>query len=93
MKHAVEASVLEHEKRLIKSGKPISVVIAELRISGYGMVASVNAIKYLLECSTGDAKSIMHESAAWSEGRVQRERLWGQLDSLAEQIEGDIDGG
>lgn len=53
------------------------------------MVATVNAVKSLLDCPTAEAKSIVHESTAWSYGKDRREQLWSQLDSMIKSIGND----
>jgi hypothetical protein len=50
-------------------------VLARLRADGFSPVESIKVTRAVLDVSLGEAKRIVHESAAWADARASFEEL------------------
>jgi len=68
--------------------KDWDAVLARLRADGFSPVESIKVTRAVLDVSLGEAKRIVHESAAWADARASFEELQDSVLSDARSVTG-----
>jgi hypothetical protein len=61
-------------------------VLARLRADGFSPVESIKVTRAVLDVSLGEAKRIVHESAAWADARASFEEMQDSVLSNARSL-------
>ncbi len=72
----------------VMADKDWDAVLARLRADGFSPVESIKVTRAVLDVSLGEAKRIVHESAAWADARASFEELQDSVHSHAETVTG-----
>ncbi|MEC3982378.1 ribosomal protein L7/L12 [Amycolatopsis sp. H20-H5] len=74
--------VLARETELLRSGKPLESVLADLRAEEFGKIESIKLVREVTGCSLAEAKDLVEASPAWTDG-VSHQAVPADRDRLA----------